>query len=168
MFQSTVSLVGDGIDESRERIGEIEEARAELEAFSEENYDHEALRPERLQTQIDAYDDEIESMEGRINVFERVIDEWGDDDPTFEIRMLRGNELAQLQDVGVGEGGVGGEASIDVLRRTVEAGPESAPTDENGDPAPGEYPWPVTVWLFQKINSLNGTGDPNFMDGGPL
>lgn len=185
MHTVTVNL-SSAIQESNDRIEQARQAYAELEAFAEAEYDSVEAAPDVVYQRLQAYEQASANFQGRANVIEQTLKRWGgptydDDSGTwsgdgFELRMMSGVQAAQIedrvgaagvalqQDVGAAPRDMPGERVVEVLEECVVGEPEGI---GGGDPPSlGEYPSPVTLWLYEKVNNLNTAGDPNFEPSG--
>lgn len=121
-----------------------------------------------LQQQALAYNEAAKQIQQRQHVIGRLADAYGD--APFEIAMLTGAELMDIETelrMEANKRGVNVTA-LTALRQqlvvdaaTVDA-PDAVPRDDDDSPVPSECPNPLTLALYEQVETLNAAGDTGF------
>jgi len=122
--------------------------------------------------QIDQYNSAKQSIDNRLNMLDRLEDEYGSGD--FEIKMLSGAEtmdietdlrlLAQQRDTSLDK--VRHRRTLLVTDAATVDAPEGVPRDDEGSPQPSAAPNALAVSLWDHIDKLNNAGQTDFQPGG--
>lgn len=121
-----------------------------------------------LRQQVSMYDEAAKAIQSRQHVLQELADEYEDD--AFEVKMLSGSELLDLETelrMEAQRKGVGVDAlqarrkQLTVDAATVDA-PDEVPRDDDGSPVPSECPNPLTIALHEQVESLNTAGGGDF------
>jgi len=122
--------------------------------------------------QIDQYNSAKQSIDNRLNMLDRLEDEYGSGD--FEIKMLSGAEtmdietdlrlLAQQRDTSLDK--VRHRRTLLVTDAATVDAPEGVPRDEDGSPQPSAAPNALAVSLWDHIDTLNNAGQTDFQAAG--
>lgn len=156
-------------------IPELEEAAEDLLEKIENEYDDYEDVPKQYEQTYNELQEEITEKEGQATALKHYADEWGDG--VFVLGELTTGQIAQVQDKvaeqsfdfdpqqGEIVGGMPkrGFGMVETLRHAIQVAPDGAPvsTGDRGkeQPEPGNYPSQVGMFLFEKANNLNTTGD---------
>jgi hypothetical protein len=159
--EKTIDL-DDGLNALDDDIDHVEDAQDELLDVIDDEYDGYHAVPAEVERKWEALEDQKQSIEGQQNALQRVIDEW--DGAEFVIQELSGGQLVAIQDEvnsaaaadGMDMDGLDGARVVAMLQKSIVQAPPGAPDN------PRDYPWAVMLYLFEKVNAFNTTGDTDF------
>jgi hypothetical protein len=175
MQRITVDILEEAEEIREEEIGELVKAQDELVEEIKQEYDSFEEVPEVDQQAYDSLEEQITEARGVVKKLESIAEEY--DGSEFVIEELSTGALASIQDevseksfdydVERGEisGGTPkqGYGMVETLRHSIVKQPHNAPTtkDERGRDVtdPGGYPHQLGIFLFEKINNINTTGE---------
>jgi hypothetical protein len=134
-----------------------------------DSLDSEAMeRLGAVQATREMYDESGKSIQRRQHALDALADEYGGDE--FELRMLTGNELMQIEtdlrmeanrrDVDVQL--LQSERKGQVVDMATVSAPEGIPTDDEGSPTPSEAPQAIMLALYEQAEQLNNAGTTDF------
>lgn len=175
MIEHTVDVL-DRVEELREQADQIEETQDELVERLKEDFDGFEDVPQKFQESYEEFEEEIVSKRGKADLFEKVVDEYGGSEWTLTTVTL--GQLGKIQDqvsdasfdFDVERGEVSGGMPKQgygrnlTLEECIVEQPPDAPTTKDPRtgqevPEPEEYPSELGLWLFEKANAINTTGD---------
>jgi len=153
-------------------LTDLRERYEETTAHAREEYgDDPEEWPEDVRQEVQLLNQSKATIDQRVHALETLREEYDGD--TFEVKMLTGNELADI------ETELRAEAQqrdldtdhLETLRQrlavdkaTVDA-PTGVPTSEDG-PVPSMCPNPLTMALFESVQRLNNAGTTDFRASG--
>lgn len=159
-----------------DELDERREAYEDTLALIREEYGEDAIdrpapeddRLEQLQQTAEVLEETGKNLQRRQHVLERIADQYDGD--TFEIRMLTGKELMDIEtDLRMEANQKDIDVSVLQTKRkqlvvdaaTVKA-PDGVASDDDGSPQPSAEPNPLTLALYEQVERLNQAGDTGF------
>lgn len=178
-FADLIAHYDDELDDLREAHEDILAAIREefgedaiSEAVPEDTADDDKQYLASLQQTANLYNQSAKAIQKRQHVLETIGERWDGD--TFELTMLTGGELSDLEtelrmeahrrDVPVEM--LQAERQRRVADAAVVDGPEAMPRDDEGSPQPSECPNPLTLSLYELAEELNQQGGLDFTPAG--
>lgn len=178
-FADLIAHYDDELDELREAREDILDAiRDEFgedaidEAVPQDTEDDDKQYLASLQQTANLYNQSAKAIQKRQHVLDRIAERWDGD--TFEIKMLTGGELSDLEtelrmeahrrDVPVEM--LQAERQRRVADAAVVDAPESMPRDDDGGPLPSACENPLTLSLYELAEELNQQGGLDFTPAG--
>lgn len=174
-FAELISATDDDLGDHREAYEDaVALAREEfgedaLDRHVPEDADDEELqRLSDLQQQAEIHDASGKAIQTRQHVLERLKESYSSME--FTIKMLTGSELMDIETalrMRAHEKGVPvSTLQADKQQLTVDAAvvdaPPEVPRDDDGNPVPSECPNPLTLALFETVQTLNMAGATDF------
>ncbi|MFB6284578.1 MAG: hypothetical protein ABEK59_11745 [Halobacteria archaeon] len=156
----------------KEKLDGVEKTQKEYIEELKEDFDGLNDIPPAKQDAFDKLEDKRIEIKKQIAAIENAIDRYSSSEWT--IRELTAGELARIQDTvneksfdfdvqrgKIAEGGMPKEgfARLEVTREAIVDQPPDAPTDDDGNPEPAEYPGQLFEFIYDKIDDYNTTGD---------
>jgi hypothetical protein len=161
----------DLIDRYQSDKSDLQDAYDELRAYAADEYgDHKTQWPEELQQMAVLYEQTAEQLEQRINILERLQDEYDGD---FKIKMLSGQDTLDIetelklmaQDKGVDVEVVEHERNKLLVDKAVIDAPEGIPREDDS-PVVSQAESALMRSLFEAIQTFNQAGDTDFRGSG--
>lgn len=168
MTLTTEITFADLITAREDELADLREAYEEFLAYGEDEHgDGQESWPAELVQQVAMLNETAKTIQQRIHVLERYREQYDDD--TFEIAMLTGQELSDIETELRGEAATR-DVGVDVLQaerkqKVVDAATVDAPEDVprvDGTPAPSECGNPLAFALYEAVERFNGSGDMDF------
>lgn len=176
LSETTVDMK-DRVEELESRIEDLEEEKQDLIELAEQQKEDGEEVDEDLEADWDELQEEIKQLKGEKQKFEESIEEWGGSKFTLEelafgqVRRINDDMVEESFEVDVEEESIEGVPAsgfyqMEMIREAVKETPPGAPTRSvqraRGTiekPEPGSYPNVIGEWLYDKIDTLNSTGD---------
>lgn len=161
----------DMIDRYQTDKADLHNAYDELRDYAHEDHGDSKLQwPEELQQMAVLYEQTAEQLEQRINILERLQDEYDGD---FEIKMLSGQDTLDIetelkllaQDKGVDVEVVEHERNKLLVDKAVIDAPEGIPREDES-PVVSQAESALMRSLFEAIQTFNQAGDMDFRASG--
>lgn len=163
MTRETTIDLSDGTEEIAEEIEQLDDDIEHLKQTVKEEYDSHLDVPQKVQDRWQQLQEKRKNLIGQQNKISEAIEDWGGSEIT--ITELTGQQLAAVQDQinrgasqreGLKGQSMNGARVVGFLQESVVNSPSNAPND------PGEWPWMVMLYVFEKVDNFNTVGETDF------